>query len=192
MSIGPPTRNTSRRTRKREITPKEVTKQLQQFEQEKNKFAKEFKQETVALSNNEMLNAYKESPLQAKITIFIDRYNKQEIDKLEKLEKDFKKEIVAISTNDKLKKEDKQQKLTDLKSNYQEMIQQLKDAMESQPYRNFEPYTFVYYYHYHKKGKLMDELIKKKSDIAEIQLLIEAEKERGKGTAYPAAAAPHL
>lgn len=192
MSTRTPTRrNTPSRTsrtlrtgtRRREITSDEVTKQLQQFETRKNNFKQKFDTyETYeeVKQGDEMLNVFKKSTLQAKIKKFIDRYYKQEIDKLERLLPDFKKEIVAISTNDKLKKEDKQQNLTDLKSNYQEMIQQLKDAMEFQPYGKFKPYTFVYYYH--KKEDIKNELTKKKDDIADIQLsidvLIEEEKER--------------
>jgi len=180
-------RNSTRRTRTRrpEITPDQVKEKLEEFEQKKNKFAEKFNlvtQYEEVGNGQEMLNAFKQSPLHKKIDKFVKKYIKQEENKLDKVEKDLRQEIKKnILENNFYSVSDKREKLNNLIGEYEEIIGQIRTSMEVQKPYKFDLYTFEYYYHKSYENNLSsNEINKIKNDIADLQLLVEDEEDMKK------------
>ena len=183
MSTRSARRNSTRRSRTRrpEITPDQVKEKLEKFEQKKNKFAEKFNlvtQYEEVGNGQEMLNAFKRSQLHKKIDKFVKEYVKQEENKLDKVEKDLRQEIKKnILENNFYSVSDKREKLNNLIGEYEEIIGQIRTAMEAKKSRDFEKYTFEYYYHKSYENNLSsNEVNKIKNDIADLQLLVEEEE----------------
>ena len=184
MSTRTARRNSTRRsrTRKAEITPDQVKEKLEKFEQKKNKFAEKFNSITLyeeVSDGQEMLNAFKQSQLYKKIDEFVKKYIKQEEKKLDKVEKDLRQEIKKnILENNSYDVPNKREKLNNLIGEYEEIIGQIRTAMEAKKSRDFDLHTFEYYYHKSYENNLSsNEVNKIKNDIADLQLLVEEEED---------------
>ena len=187
MSTRSARRNSTRRSRTRrpEITPDQVKEKLEKFEQKKNKFAKKFNSITLyeeVSDGQEMLNAFEQSQLYKKIDEFVKKYIKQEEKKLDKVEKDLRQEIKKnILENNFYSVSDKREKLNNLIGEYEEIIDQIRTAMEAKESSDSKPYTFEYYYHKSYENNLSsNEVNKIKKDIADLQLLVEEEEDMEK------------
>ena len=187
MSTRSARRNSTRRSRTRrpEITPDQVKEKLEKFEQKKNKFAKKFNSITLyeeVSDGQEMLNAFEQSQLYKKIDEFVKKYIKQEENKLDKVEKDLRQEIKKnILENNLYDVSDKREKLNNLIGEYEEIIDQIRTAMEAKKSSDPKPYTFEYYYHKSYENNLSsNEVNKIKKDIADLQLLVEEEEDMKK------------
>ena len=184
MSTRTARRNSTRRSRTRrpEITPDQVKEKLEKFEQKKNKFAEKFNSITLyeeVSDGQEMLNAFKQSQLYKKIDEFVKKYIKQEEKKLDKVEKDLRQEIKKnILENNSYDVPNKREKLNNLIGEYEEIIGQIRTAMEAKKSRDFDLHTFEYYYHKSYENNLSsNEVNKIKNDIADLQLLVEEEED---------------
>ena len=182
MSTRSARRNSTRRSRTRrpEITPDQVKEKLEKFEQKKNKFAEKFNSITLyeeVSDGQEMLNAFKQSQLYKKIDEFVKKYIKQEEKKLDKVEKDLQQEIKKNILENNISVSDKREKLNNLIDEYEEIMDQIRKAMEAKNSRDFKKYTFEYYYHKSFENNLSsNEVDKIKNDIADLQLLVEEEE----------------
>ena len=126
-----------------------------------------------------MLNAFKQSQLYKKIDEFVKKYIKQEEKKLDKVEKDLRQEIKKnILENNSYDVPNKREKLNNLIGEYEEIIGQIRTAMEAKKSRDFDLHTFEYYYHKSYENNLSsNEVNKIKNDIADLQLLVEEEED---------------
>lgn len=178
------TRNRSSRhtQRRKEITSNDVKIQLKKFTELKDNFKRDFDLKTVyngIKNGNESFEAFEKSPILKKMLKFIKQYNKQELSKLNKIKEEQELNIHDISNNINLSVVDKRKKLMKMKANYEDMVQQINDAITVQSPHKFEPYTFVYYYH--ETMTPYDGFKKKVEDIGDLQLLLEEEEtEEGK------------
>lgn len=168
------------RTRSSEITPNEIIEKLKKFEKEKNEFVIDFNlranYEKIG-NGKEMLNEFKESKLFITIDKFVNKYIKQEKKKLNKIEQKIREDIENKIRNVPNKPE-KRELINKLIEEYEEIIGQIRTAMEPQEPSMFDFHTFEYYYHKsYKNISSSNELRKIKNDMADLQPLLDDEED---------------
>ena len=144
--------NSTRRTRTRrpEISAKDVKEKLRQFNDLIFNFRRNFDLKAIydgVKKGNESVEAFEKTREYKNIKEFTKKYTKQEIKKLTKIKEKHEIEIHDISNNEGLSIEHRNETLNKMKTHYNNSIQQINEALKFKPYDNFEDFTFEQYYH---------------------------------------------
>lgn len=167
--------NSTRRTRTRrpEISAKDVKEKLRQFNDLIFNFSRNFDLKAIydgVKKGNESVEAFEKTREYKNIKEFTKKYTKQEIKKLTKIKEKHEIEIHDISNNEGLSIEHRNETLNKMKTHYNNSIQQINEALKFKPYDNFEDFTFEQYYHIEHN---FDAYKKKNKDIKKFQKQLE-------------------